>query len=103
MKTKRSQMMVDVRAAIRSPYAWPGGYPIFIYTADGETIHPACVKTEYRSYSESTRHDHTSSFIVGAVDVYWEGPNIECPVCGKPCESAYGDPDAEESEEQVQS
>lgn len=96
----RNQMMADVRAAIRTNYTSIGSYPLFVYTADGEMIHPACVKTEYRSYSESTRHNHTSSYIVTAVDVYWEGPAIECPVCGKPCESAYGDPEPDADTEE---
>lgn len=95
----RNKMMARVREAIRNPYQYSGCEETFIHTDDGGILHAACVKPEYRSYSESTRHNHTSSFIVTAVDIYVEGPAYECPVCGKPCESMYGDPNLEESGE----
>lgn len=76
-------------AALRDPdtgelpaYAWPGGYPMIYYTADGLTICPRCANDP----------DKGDEPIAG--DIYWEGPPIACEDAGEMMESAYGDPDA---------
>jgi hypothetical protein len=75
-------------------HAWPGGYPVVYYTADGLTICARCA------------NDPDTSDPVTAGDIYWEGPAMPCDdgsQCGAMVngawspgviESAYGDPDA---------
>ena len=63
-------------------YAWPGGYPILYVTAGGAVVCPDCANGD-------------STDPVVASEVYWEGAPVPCDDCGKPIESAYGDPDIE--------
>jgi hypothetical protein len=67
-------------------YAWPGGYPLYYVTADCLTVCPDCANK-----------DDTSDPAT-AYGTHWEGPAIECDDCGRPIESAYGDPDEAEAE-----
>ena len=36
----------ELREAIRTPYAWPGGYKTIIILSDGEAICHECAKKE---------------------------------------------------------
>lgn len=103
MPKQRNQILHDVREAVRHPYAWPGGYPIYVYMTDGEMLCRDCVRSNYREISHATRHKERSGWAAAGVDVYWEGPNMFCAQCNKELESAYGDPDAEEETDEVQS
>jgi hypothetical protein len=90
-------------------WAWPGGCPIVYLTGRNDVLCPACAQA---------RIDHKRRIdLLEALgfecdewtwdrpdlplyhDVHWEGPPIDCEECGKPCESAYGDPDSPESED----
>jgi hypothetical protein len=63
-------------------FAWPGGYPLYYVTVNGDTICPECANRDT---------DYGQRPI--ARDVHWEGEPIACDDCGKDIESAYGDPD----------
>lgn len=91
-----SELWTQVRAAIKSPYAWPGGYPIYCYTSDGEMAHPKCVGRNFFRFKASTDRERDDGYRILFVDTYLEGPAETCCICNKACESAYGDPDAEE-------
>src|SRR6266404_4752140 len=93
---KRNTTMAVVRDTIRHPWAWPGGYPIYIYTTDGETMHPKCAGENYRRISTSTRNAARDGWAVDIVGVYWEGVPETCCHCNELCESAYGDPNVVE-------
>ena len=87
----------DLRAALRTPYVWPGGYPTFLITTDGGCLCMTCARENYRLVSDSLRRDdRRSGWHPAAVDVNWESL-LFCDHCGKPIESAY-DP-IEEGEE----
>lgn len=68
-------------------YAWPGGYQMIYFTHDGSIVCPACANDV-----------DTSDPVVGA-EVYWEGPPIICDNCYSTIESAYGDPDADDTDD----
>ena len=74
-------------------YAWPGGYPVYAWMADGEPLCFDCVKNESEVHEDPSECNEQWRF-VGA-DVYWEGPAMSCAHCNRELESAYGDPDAE--------
>lgn len=99
MKKPESQLWTDVRAAIKSPFTSVGGYPLYCYTSDGETVHPKCVGKEFLRFKASTDKKETDGYQIVAVQVYWEGPDETCACCNKPCESAYGDPDPNATKE----
>lgn len=73
------------------PLAWPGGYPILYYTADGAILCSDCA-TEILSDPESWGPESKPT----AFDVFYEGESITCDHCGLEIESAYGDPDSED-------
>jgi hypothetical protein len=75
---------------IASPYAWPGGYPMFAVCSDGGALCHRCCKTELRSIGATYGRDGWA--IVG-LDVNWEDPDLYCDHCGERIESAYAEPD----------
>lgn len=82
------RLHVDLDSDGRLPaHAWPGGYPLVYYAADGSAYCPDCA-SQLQAEPPIT-----------ACEVYEEGPDIYCDGCGKGLESAYGDPDAPEGEE----
>jgi hypothetical protein len=76
------------------PYwAWPGGYPILYVLTDGSVICPGCANDTCHE-----KHQDPDYRIV-AGEVYYEGPELWCCLCEEPIVSAYGDPDAEEEQD----
>lgn len=68
-------------------FTFPGGYPI-VYFVDNDAV--VCASCATKAPEE-----------VFTSQAHMEGPAIDCSVCGEAIESAYGDPeDAEEEEEE---
>lgn len=77
-------------------YAWPGGYTIIYFAApdyrpqgevDGEELCAICA---------GQARDQGRKILS---DVYYEGPDVECAECCIKIESAYGDPNAKDDED----
>lgn len=83
----RSLRLADQLAA--SPYAWPGGYPLFAITSDGGALCRHCVKSEREAIGTTTG---TDGWCVVAVEANWENPALYCDHCGQRIESAYAEP-----------
>jgi len=85
----RNQILEQVKEAIRSPYAWPGGYPVYMVMADG-LMCPKCARENYRLIVEATNsHDRHSGWKAEGATVLYEGEECCCH-CGCELESAYG-------------
>lgn len=69
-------------------YAWPGGYPIYYLTDDGDTLCPSCCDTERAQIESSDGRDGWG--IVGAA-VNYEDPAMFCCHCDKQIPAAYVD------------
>ena len=82
----------ELREAIRTPYAWPGGYPTFILLSDGECLCHSCARENYRALSESLRHSLSDGWQPVAHDINWEDYGMYCVHCNQRIESAYGEP-----------
>jgi hypothetical protein len=93
----RNAALVQVREAIRNPYAWPGGYPVYVVLCDGARLCPQCARNNYRLISEQT-HNPALDCGWGAIgaEVFWEGADDYCADCNAPLPSAYGPVDSEE-------
>lgn len=76
----------------QSPYAWPGGYPMFGLFNDGECCCHKCAKTERESIGTTTGSD---GWTLIALDVNWEDPLLYCAHCGEQIESAYAEDSAQ--------
>jgi len=87
MKIKTTK---DLRTALRTPYAWPGGYKTFLLTTDGGCLHIECAKKHYREISSSLKDGTTwSGWHPDALDVNLES-ELFCDQCGELIESSYG-------------
>jgi hypothetical protein len=76
---------------IASPYAWPGGYPMFAVTRDGAALCPHCCQTEHRNIGFTYG---TDGWAVEGLDINWEDPELHCDHCGNRIESAYAESEA---------
>ncbi len=104
LKAHREQqvdILRKVKQAIRDRYAWPGGYALVAYMSDGLPMCLDCVRKEWRLIYRDTLDDSRSGWAVVGVDVYWEGPTEQCCHCNKELPSEYGDPWAEEEDEDL--
>jgi uncharacterized Zn finger protein len=68
-------------------FAWRGGYPFYYLNNENNIVCPNCANKEGMS----------TEVVDG--DAYYEGPPLICDDCGAEIESAYGNPDEDESEE----
>jgi hypothetical protein len=82
----------DFRKAMRhGPYAWPGGYPCYFITSDGEALSFDAAKAERRNILEAIRDQDRSGWRVVAMDINWEDTDLVCAHTGERIESAYGE------------
>lgn len=81
----------QVKEFIRQPYAWPGGYPLFAITSDGESLCKDCCRKEYVNIYRATRDKLRDGWQVEAIDVNWECNDLCCAHCSEKIESAYGE------------
>jgi hypothetical protein len=72
-----------------SPYAWPGGYPLFGIFNDGGACCHKCAKTERELIGTTSG---TDGWGLVAVEANWEDPDLYCSNCGSRIESAYAEP-----------
>jgi len=82
----------QLRNAIRTKYAWPGGYPMALMMLDGECICMDCAKKEYRQIARENRVKQWPDKQWTPVDVFinWEDTDLVCAHCNGAIESAYG-------------
>ena len=90
----RNEVVQAVKEFIRNPVAWPGGYPVVLYMADGECLCSQCAKENYRLISKATRDSLRDGWKAAGTEIYWEGAPLVCANCNKEIESAYGEPEA---------
>ncbi len=96
-----AEILRDVKNAIRSPYAWPGGYPLYIVMDDGEALSIDSAKENFREIVHATLRSYRDGWKASTVDINWEDTTLVCAHSGKPIESAYGDDEFNVTEESV--
>lgn len=95
MKSQPDSKVEQFKRALREKYAWPGGYEIAIYLADGERLCPSCCREHYRSIVDSTKHNARDGWSFMSADIYWEGAPEFCAHCNREMPSEYGDPESD--------
>lgn len=73
------------------PYAWPGGYPLFFITSDGEALSFKTVKKEYEQIVEAIKNKDDSGWRVVGFDINWEDDSLFDAHTGEKIECAYCD------------
>ena len=82
----------DIVSSLRQgPYAWPGGYPKFFITSDGEALSHQGVKQNIWQVLRDTRDKSRSGWCVVGEDINWEDPELFCCHTSKRIESAYAE------------
>ena len=82
-----------IKDVLRSgPYAWPGGYPIYFVTCDGDALSFEAVRAEFRQVCHAHLTDNRrDGWALCGYDVNWEDGDLTCAHTGKRIESAYAD------------
>lgn len=89
--------VAEFKATLRAgPYAWPGGYPLFLITSDGATISFEGARKKFRSIVASIRANASDGWRVVGCDINYEDASMYCEVTGNRIESAYAEDDAKE-------
>lgn len=73
-------------------YSWPGGYPIIYLTKSADVLCAECATKEIRAWMYGESDDPPIAY-----DAYFEGPSEFCADCNREIESAYGDPEEDNS------
>lgn len=89
--SRKSEVLKAVRDFIRQPYAWPGGYPLFLVMRDNEAMCKDCVKDNYRLISKATHEQDSSGWEAECVAVNWEDDDLTCSNCNHKIECTYSD------------
>ena len=86
----KNQTLEKVKDAIRHPFAWPGGYPVYTIMADGELMCTDCARENYKLIVQATKDQLRDGWQAYGSDVLYEGSEYCCH-CDKELESAYGE------------
>jgi len=92
----KNQILEKVKDAIRNPYAWPGGYPVYVVMADGELLCRDCARKNYKEIVRHVNDNMNTDWEAAGAEILWEDfDNNNCCHCGIRLESAYGEPEAD--------
>lgn len=82
----------ELKAALRAGcFAWPGGYPIYFLTNEGEALSFEGVRDRLREELCAIQNRERERIV--ACDINWEDSELYCAHSGKRIESAYTEPD----------
>ena len=79
------------RKDIRTPYAWPGGYPTYFVMSDGEALSIEAAKQERRNLLEAIRDSDDSGWRPIGLDINYEDNEMYCAHTNAKIPSAYGE------------
>ncbi len=89
---------IAIRAAIRTKYAWPGGYELFGIAINGACICCNCMRKEYYQIAYSNRYKINDDWRIVAIECAVNYDNyIYCENCNKTIVEEWEE--EEESEE----
>lgn len=77
---------IALRASIRNPYAWPGGYEMIFWTEDGGCLCHRCVRDNYRLIAEERRNYGSGWRVLYATldcEEETDGYDLTCDQCNK--------------------
>lgn len=89
---KTTYTVSDFNAQLESgAFAWPGGYPLYFVTSDGEAMSFDYAKRNADRIREAIADNATDGWRVIGCEVNWEDTDLICCGNGLPIESAYGE------------
>lgn len=78
-------------------YAWPGGYPLFYVTNDSGVLCQDCANMALKEGLINDEYD--PQWYIISYDINYEDTSLYCDHCSKTIESAYGDDEDDQSED----
>lgn len=75
-------------------YAWPGGYPKYFLTSDGETMSYDAAEEHADIIAQAIDERDSGGWRVVSCDINWEDGDMRCCHTGQRIESAYAEDDA---------
>lgn len=80
-------------AIFQGPYAWPGGYPIYFITEDGEALSFQAAQENAGLIRDAiiAGPGLCDEWRVVAADINWENTTLNCAHLGTRIPSAYGE------------
>lgn len=89
----------QLKEALRAGrYAWPGGYPTFLFTDDGGVLCHDCTRDNFRDIVDAIKSHSRNGWRVEGQAINYEDPWLTCDQCGSFIESAYAERDDEGGE-----
>lgn len=86
--------LMQIKQALRNgQYAWPGGYPLYFVTSDGEVLSFKAVRKHWEDVCRAhivAGWRHSGWAIIG-IETNWEDADLYCDETGERIESAYAD------------
>ena len=91
MKLKPNSNIERFKFFVRTKYAWPGGYPMYMLCADGGCLCYKCAEENAALIIRSTVRRDDRQWMCSSIDINWEDPdkNMFCDHCGELIECAY--------------
>ncbi len=96
LKTTKGANMVSlekIKYAIRNKYAWPGGYPLFFVTGQGEALSLQGAKEIWRDIIQAHNDHRHCDASIESIEINYDDPQLYCCVTNQLIESAYGEQD----------
>ena len=82
----------DLKTQIRSgQFAWPGGYPLYFLTSEGDTLSFEAVRENFATIVSAMRSRSNDGWCIIACAVNWEDSSLLCSHTSKRIESAYAE------------
>jgi hypothetical protein len=89
----------EIKATLRAgSYAWPGGYPLYFITRDGDALSFDAVREQLRNVAYDLLNDVSTGWRVEGVDTNYEDVDLWCAHTNKRIPSAYAEPEDVESD-----
>lgn len=95
----------DLMAAVREGNSTSlGGYPLYFYMEDGETMCPTCIRDNIFQVARATRDRNDRQWAVEGHDINYEDQEMQCANCNEQIKPAYledEDEDEDPEDEEV--
>jgi hypothetical protein len=77
---ERLKVTLEIKRAIRTGYAWPGGYKLAVVMNDGGALCTDCVRKNWGQVAHDTLKSWRTGWDAAGVQVFYEGGN-HCDNC----------------------
>lgn len=82
--------VADLKATLRAgPFAWPGGYPMYLITSDGGTLSFKTVREEFHNIAYAIKHKQDDGWRVVGCDINYEDHDLYDDHTNEPILAAY--------------